>query len=263
MFRLLAIEWLKLRHYRPFWVLVILFMGLLFLTNYFTSHHFFLKTKFDVSLVTKGYSFPDVWDYIGFWVRVLGGLISVFIIISTTNEFQYRTHRQNVIDGWSRSEYFHAKWLLCVVVAVAVTLYGTLLGASFGLVYDPHPVAYNQHLERLLYIFLLVLNYTALAMTLSFFVKRGALSVILFLAFCYALEPITASILNWRTGFRLGDYLPLQASAGLLPFPITDLVRKQMPVPKAATNAALAIISSCWLVFYYLVGWWKLRRSDW
>ena len=36
----------------------------------------------------------------------------------------------------------------------------------------------GAHLDRLLFIFLLILNYTALAMTLSFFVKRGALTLI-------------------------------------------------------------------------------------
>src|SRR4051812_42784679 len=90
MFRLLGIEWLKLRSYRAFWVLLILFLGLLFLANFAASHGFFINTARDFSMFTKSYSFPSVWDNIGFWVRTLGGLIPVLVIISTTNEFQYR-----------------------------------------------------------------------------------------------------------------------------------------------------------------------------
>ena len=128
----LGIEWLKLRSYRAFWVLLILFLGLLFLTNYAASHGFFIKTTHNFSIFTKSYSFPNVWDNIGFWVRTLGGLFPVLVIISTTNEFQYRTHRQNIIDGWSRAEFFHAKWLLCFAVALGVTIYSALLEVGFG-----------------------------------------------------------------------------------------------------------------------------------
>src|SRR3954468_9421542 len=137
MFRLLGIEWLKLRGYRPFWVLLVLFIVLLFLTNYVTSHGFFFKTRSGANAFTPDYVFPKVWDYVGFWVRMLGGLLPVFIIISTTNEFQYRTHRQNVIDGWSRADFFHAKWLSCLIVALAVTLVAAALGAAFGFLSHP------------------------------------------------------------------------------------------------------------------------------
>jgi hypothetical protein len=219
----------------------------------------------------------------GFWVRMLGGLLPVFIIISTTNELQFRTNRQNVIDGWSRTEFYHAKWLSCLVVAVAVTVVAGALGAGFGFLtphhvpapgsIDPitgmllqqtdlHPEA-TGHLDRLFYMFLLVLNYTGLAMTMSFFLKRGVLTIILFVIFCYLLEKMAAGIINWRSGTHFGDYFPLECSAGLLSFPTPDIVKQQMGPATGPTNTALALTSAGWLVFYYLVGWWKLRRSDW
>jgi ABC-2 type transport system permease protein len=284
MFRLLEIEWLKLRGYRPFWVLMALFIVLLFLTNFVTSHGFFFKTHTGESVFTPNYGFPKVWDYVGFWVRLLGGLLPVFIIISTTNEIQYRTNRQNVIDGWSRAEFFHAKWLSCLVLAVAVTLVAAALGAGFGFFAhaqptpppgsvdpftqaliqqtDAHPEA-TGHLDRLFYMFLLVLNYTGLAMTLSFFVKRGVVTIILFVIFCYALEKLTGGIINRVTHTHIGDYFPLECSAGLLGLPKPDVVKQLMGPQAEPTNTALALTSGAWLVFYYAIGWWKLRRSDW
>jgi hypothetical protein len=223
-----------------------------------------------------------VWDYVGFWVRMLGGLLPVFIIISTTNEIQYRTNRQNVIDGWSRAQFFHAKWLSCVVVAVAVTLITAAVGAGFGFFShhavaapgtvdplmqaltqqtDAHPEA-TGHLDRLFFVFLLVLNYTGFAMTLSFFVKRGVVTIILFLCFD-VLEKLIAWIVNWRTHSFAGDYFPLQCSAGLLTFPTPDLVKQAIDANAGPTNTALALTSAAWLVFCYVLGWWKLRRSDW
>ena len=229
------------------------------------------------------YSFPKVWDYVGFWVRVLGGLMPVLIIISTTSEIQYRTNRQNVIDGWSRAEFFHAKWLSCVVVALGITLVAALLGTSFGLlthrpVVDPatvdpmldifthqtdlHPEA-TGHLDRLLYVFVMALNYTGFAMTLSFFIKRGVVTVILFLCYCYPLESICGWIIKLATHSHIGDYFPLQCSAGLLALPTPDIFKKAAGPVTGPTDLILALTSSGWLVFYYLVGWWKLRRSDW
>lgn len=286
MFRLLAIEWLKLRNYRPFWVLMVLFIVLLFLTNFVMSHGFFFKTKSGSNIFSPDYSLPMVWDYVGFWVRVLGGLVPVFIIISTTSEFQYRTNRQNVIDGWSRAEFFHAKWLSCLVVAVAITLIAAGLGAGFAFFHhrppapppsiesldsmagvltqttDPHPEK-TGHLDRLFFIFLLVLNYTGLAMTLSFFLKRGIVTVVLFLAFCYVLEGSIGWIINWRTHSHFGDYFPLQCTADLLALPTPDVVKQTMGPNSGPTDTVLAATAGGWLVFYYLVGWWKLRRSDW
>lgn len=283
MFRLLQIEWLKLRAYRPFWVLMVLFIVLLFLTNFAASHGFFIKTRMGQNAFHPDYNFPLVWDHIGFWVRVLGGLLPVFIIISTTSEFQYRTNRQNVIDGWSRWEFFHAKWLSCLVVAAAVTLAAAALGAGFALVAqhqppapgstdpllgaltqasDAHSGAVN-HLDRLFFIFLLVLNYTGLGMTMSFFLKRGVLTVILFLAFCYVLEKIVGGIISWQTKTHIGEYFPLQSSAGLLSLPGSDAVKQAIEYSAGPTNTVLAITSGVWLLVYYLVGWWKLRRSDW
>jgi hypothetical protein len=283
MFRLLEIEWLKLRGYRPFWVLMVLFIVLLFLTNFVMSQGFFLTTLKNQRLFKPDYSFPRVWDYVGFWVRMLGGLLPVFIIISTTNEIQYRTNRQNVIDGWSRAEFFHAKWLSCVVLAVAVTLVAGALGAGFAMfsqhhvaaagtgdpisgiltqTTDAHPEA-TGHLDRLFYVFLLGLNYTGLAMTLSFFVKRGVVTIILFLCFCYVLEKITGGIVNWRTHSRIGDYFPLECSAGLLALPRPDVVKQAIGEATGPSNTTLALTSAGWLAFYYVVGWWKLRRSDW
>jgi ABC-2 type transport system permease protein len=283
MFRLLEIEWLKLRGYRPFWVLLVLFIVLLFLTNFVMSHGFFLKNRMGQSAFALAYTFPNVWDYVGFWVRMLGGLLPVFIIISTTNEIQYRTNRQNVIDGWSRAEFFHAKWLSCLILALSVTLVAAALGAGFGLFSHPpvpapgtvdpltqvltqqadaHPEA-TGHLDRLFYVFLLVLNYTGFAMTLSFFIKRGVVTIILFLCFSYVLEKMTAGIVNWRTQSSFGDFFPLQCSAGLLTFPTPDVVKQAIGPNTGPTNTALALTSAGWLAFYYVVGWWKLRRSDW
>ncbi len=293
MFRLLEIEWLKLRGYRPFWVLMVLFIVLLFLTNFVTSRGFFLTPHLDSSAppidpraFIPSYAFPKVWDYVGFWVRVLGGLLPVFIIISTTNELQFRTNRQNVIDGWSRAEFYHAKWFSCLVVAVAVTVVAGALGAGFGFLtpqYNPAPGTVDPftgmllqqtdlhpevtgHLDRLFFMFLLVLNYAGFAMTLSFFLKRGVLTIILFVVFSYFLEKMAAGLVNWQTHTYAGDYFPLQSSAELLSFPTPDVIKKAMAHrdgPAGPTSTALALTSAGWLVFYYLVGWWKLRRSDW
>ncbi len=267
MFALLAIEWLKIRRYRTFWFLMALFIGLFFLTNFLVSHRFFIQTDVNLHLFFGNYAFPEVWDNVGFLVRLLGGIIPVAIIISTTNEYQFRTHRQNVIDGWSRSDYLHAKWLLCLGVAAFITLLCGMLGLSFGFAYSRNFMAAGQHVERLGWIFLLVLNYTAFAMTLSFFLKRAAVTIILFVSFSYIIEFVLAKVVTHYAGHALGDYLPLQCSANLLGFPFAEPIKEQLQqqIKAAAGPSAswLALASGGWMAGYYLIGRWKLQRSDW
>ena len=58
-----------------------------------------------------------------------------------TNEFSFRTHRQNIIDGWSRRQFVDVKIAMAVIIALVSTLmviltalvFGFASGTSFGL----------------------------------------------------------------------------------------------------------------------------------
>src|ERR1700694_1611313 len=108
MVHLLKIEWLKIKNYRAFWVFSVFYLVSIFLLNYigWSTHQ---RTTHDVpgSEVVLGqpFSFPNVWATVGWmssWLLYFPGMM---IIMLMTNEFNFKTHRQNIIDGLSRNQF--------------------------------------------------------------------------------------------------------------------------------------------------------------
>src|SRR5690349_11643499 len=105
MLKLLKIEWMKLKYYRTFWVLTILYLasivGINFIVFYIQQRIFEEKQSKGIAEILIGnrpYSFPNVWhmtSYVSSYLLFLPGLLMIIFI---TNEFSYKTHRQNIID---------------------------------------------------------------------------------------------------------------------------------------------------------------------
>ena len=109
MLKLLKTEWLKLKHYNAFIVLSSFFALGVFTTNYivFTVNKNIVNKINTAGLVSSfnPYDFDKTWQttsYATGWLLMLPALL---LIILVTNEFTYRTNRQNIIDGWSRQEF--------------------------------------------------------------------------------------------------------------------------------------------------------------
>src|SRR5690349_23467372 len=118
MLHLLSIEFRKMYSYRTFWIVC----GLYFLTIGFSTATGmeFLKWlsntigKFGQELNINRiplYHFPDVWLNLVWWSGFFKVLLGIMTVISITNEYTYRTIRQNVIDGLSRWEFLLSKIL--------------------------------------------------------------------------------------------------------------------------------------------------------
>src|SRR5689334_11785139 len=122
MIQLLKIEWLKIRRYRAFWVLAGAFIVLFPLTFYFVAHKYMeaINQRNDEanmlnSIMGAPFVFPKVWHSASWFGGLFIIILGMLFILLITNEVQYRTHRQNIIDGWSRTEFIVAKFyvMLC------------------------------------------------------------------------------------------------------------------------------------------------------
>jgi len=262
---LLAIEWLKVKKYTTFWVLAGLFTVLLFAWNYMNSSGLLkLAGPNNIGLLTNAYKFPEIWDNVAHWTKFFSGLVAIVIIILTTNEYQYRTNRQNVIDGWSRSQFYNAKWLLVLVMTVLITFYTFLLVLIFALANGSSMSDMGAHAEKLLYVMVMALDYFSFALTLSFFFKRSGMTIVIFLLYTYIIEIIFQQLLNWKIAWKPGNYLPLQCSAELLPFPLLKTLKSITGLAASGpTDTVLVITTIAWIIIYYFIGRAKLLRSDW
>ena len=268
MIKLLAIEWLKIKRYPTFWILAALFALLLPLWVYGVASGFISpggggKNGPKINFFATGYTFPQVWASIGYWASVFIMFVSMIVIILTTNEYGYRTNRQNVLDGWTKMQFFHSKVLLVVVLSLLTTLYVFALGTVFGRIYTGSFSGMFHELRLLGYFFLLSLDYLGFGLFLAILIRKSGLAIGLFLLYSMFLETILKSIVNHYTDKPYANLLMLQSSDELLPFPLPQMAKAMIGIrPTLSVNTYL-IATIGWCVVYYVACRLLLLRKDW
>ena len=270
--RLLKIEWLKLKNYRPFWILMgmytvfslsICFGGMAFLTwlkNQGADFNGFNPTMLPM------YDFPDIWQNLT-WLTSLFKIILAFIVImSINNEINFRIIRQNVIDGFEKKDWLLSKLLLNGVIAGYAVLLIFIGGLITGMIYG-HPdsrasMFVNTHF--LIAFFFDVFIFLCFAMLLIVATRKGALLIIGLLMYTVAFEPFLAFFLydfpRLPAGFRpIADFLPVQSLRNLVPFPLKryGLMEVSDSIPIKAV-----VIATGWLIFNIGMTNWILKRRD-
>ncbi len=175
---LLRIEWLKIKGYRTFWVLSALFIISIFGINYFVFYIKQLTVKNAPpvdSIVGKPFNFPYVWHTVSYFSSFLLVIPGLMIITSITNEFTYKTSRQNIIDGWSRIDFIKVKMCLVLILAAISTIIVFITSIIFGLISSS---AFTfEKLEYVGFYFIQALSYSMLALLISLFIKRSGLAI--------------------------------------------------------------------------------------
>jgi ABC-2 type transport system permease protein len=266
MLHLLAIDLKKLTNYRTFWVVC----GLYFLTIGFStaSGMEFLKwlastfDKFGSSLNIDRiplYHFPDVWLNLVWWSGLFKVLLGIMVVISITNEYTYRTLRQNIIDGLSRWEFLFSKILTNMVLSLASVVLIFIIALITGFIYTPE-VNWNYvftDLEFYPAYLLELFSFLSYALMLGILVQRSGLTIILLLL-SYMLEAIIrANIDDYLPG--LIPYFPMQSISALVPIPFYRYAFQEI---QDYVDPLSVVIAFCWMILFNYFSYLKLRRSD-
>ena len=183
------------------------------------------------------------------------------VITSITNEYSFKTHRQNIIDGWSRQQFIHVKiaqiviisFLAMLFVFLTSILYGLLAGSTFSF----------DKIQFVGYYFIQSLSYCLFALLIGVLIKRSGLSIGLFFLYCFIIENFLGAILNNMGGVRSisgpGDYLPLNTVDNLIPFPFFRSI-VQLGTPPSAY--VLLALSAVYLFLYYFASVSKFQSQD-
>lgn len=263
---LLRIEWLKIKKYRTFWVLAGLFLVLMPIWNLEVANGFLKfggSGKGGVNILDTAYSFPQVWGNLGFWGSIFIMFLSILVIIVTTNEFTYRTHRQNILDGWTRAQFFDAKVLVVILISLLATLYLFVLGIIFGAVNSGSLSGLFSEFQQVGYFFLTSVDYLGFALFIAIWIKRSGLAIGLFLLYSMIIENIAKSIINHYIDLPVGNLMPLQASDELLPFPLIQMARAMMGGGATISMTTYALVAAGWCCVYYFAGRAMLLKRDW
>lgn len=223
MLHLLKIEWLKLKQYRTFWILAVLYV----ISNYGVSYiGYFLYNSFAHEVGKNGvakaiigpnpFAFPDVWPTITWLCSLLLFVPSLLLIISVTNEFSYKTHRQNIVDGWSRTQFISVKLMLVFIISVLSTILTFITALTFG--WQEGLAMSFDKIEFIGYFFIQALSYGCVALVFSLLLKRSGLAIGVYFLYVFVLENLLSKVMNNNWG-NAGHYLPLESTDSLIPFP--------------------------------------------
>src|SRR5450432_1603332 len=161
MLHLLKIEWLKVKNYKAFWIFTILYffaiLGINY-TGYYVNELSVENLPQAQILLGTPYAFPKVWETVGWfssWLLYFPGILFIMLL---TNEFNFKTHRQNVIDGWSRWEFITVKFVFALLFSVVATFFNVLVALLFGLLTSGSMYTFDG-MENIGYIFIQTVAY--------------------------------------------------------------------------------------------------------
>ena len=211
-------EWLKVRHYRTFWAMLILALIIIPAGNFMVADKFSNDLQQVRKMLGNPFSFPDVWLTMASLNSYISVLFGLLLIILVTNEYTYRTNRQNVIDGWERRQFVFAKLFWLCTLSVLTLIVATLSATLAGMIYGNSPFSLEGY-QYMLYYFLQLSVMLTIALLIGVLTKRAGLGIVLFMAYNMMLDQ-TLSFLLKRNAGRVGGLLPLQSGDELLPFPL-------------------------------------------
>ena len=84
-------------------------------------------------LMPNPFTFPDVWQTVAFISSIFVFLL-VVVIMFITNEYTYKTHRQNIIDGWSREDFLMSKMIDVIIICLLATVLYILTTTVIGVI---------------------------------------------------------------------------------------------------------------------------------
>jgi ABC-type transport system involved in multi-copper enzyme maturation permease subunit len=263
---LLKIDLKKMTSYRTFWVIC----GLYFITLAFVTasgmevlkwlagfiEGFGQKLKIDRIPL---YHFPDVWQNL-VWISGLFKLVlAIMVVISITNEYQYRTIRQNIIDGLSRWEFLFSKILTNILLSLMSVVMIFLIGLLTGMIYSPeiqwHYVFTD--LEFFPAYFLEIFGFLSYALMLGFMIQRSGLTIVV-LMLSHMIEAIAKvnidDYLPW-----IVDFFPMQSSSNLVSLPFARYAFQEIQDYVAWQAVAIVLV---WIFLFNYFSYLKLKKAD-
>lgn len=266
MYSLFRTEWLKLNRYPAFWLLLgicmITYPGInLIVLNIY--HEVTQKESTTGQIVTmllgNPFSFPEVWKTSAYLSSIFVFIPAVLVIMLITNEYNYKTSRQNIIDGWSRSDFMLAKAIDVLLITLIVTIMYAVVAFFMGM----QNTTGEEYaiFDQIYYIALFSLHtfsQLSIAFLVGLLVRKAFLAMAIFLFYALIAEPIAVNLLKYKFKLEIGRFFPLEIADRMLPQPAfmsrLDEAKYQAALDAVSTHVwlTLALVALTWMVNYRL-----------
>ncbi len=240
MIKLLKIEFRKILTYKVFWILIGLYF--IFLSAGILMAEFMINNMVDnmnrhlpipLPHVTI-YFFPWVWQNLAFFATIRYILIfpAIIIIILITNEFTFKTIRQNVINGMSKSEFLISKLLLILLISLIMSVLLAIGTFIIGLSHT-QVTGWGMVFERIPFIlgfFISIFSFQVFAFFFGFMLRNTGLAIALFSLYTFIVEPVVYYFLKSPLVFKNGisPYLPVNSVLRVTEYPAIPVLKTLM-----------------------------------
>ncbi len=266
MFRLIKIDFRKYFYNRSFWILTALYLLLIVLV-FAGSEGFINKIMTNAGknspIAIPGfslYSFPFVWHNLAF----LAGFFKIFpaliVVIFVTNEFSYKTIRQNVMSGLSRNEFLFSKVIFVFLFSLISTLVLFFSALFLGLTHTDM-VSVGLVFDKMFFVaayFLELFTFSMLALMIAFLVKKQGLAIGVLALYFYVIEPLVA----YKLPDYVSQYLPVKVMGHLIDIPNSSLMKLFGVNFREYVSLQDVVLCMAYSVLFFVVIYWFLKRSD-
>ncbi|KIO74900.1 hypothetical protein TH53_23755 [Pedobacter lusitanus] len=255
MIQLLKVELKKITNYRTFWVFITLYavtLGILALN----LRNVFVKdgVNLDNMPILK---FPDVWHTATYIAGFFNIILAIFVIISITNEYEFRTIRQNIIDGWSRRDFLIAKLWPIFLLSIGAAMYVFLITYGIGLSNsEDTSFAVSMHNSEFIFAFMFQsFIYLCFAFLLGLLFKKPGIAIGVLLLYSAVIEPL----LGFNLPGYIGNYLPVSSIRNIIELPF---LKYGVSNAQKFISAQSLIVPGCYGIIFILIASLVLKKKD-
>ncbi|MCB2376832.1 ABC transporter permease [Hymenobacter sp. BT635] len=201
------------------------------------------------------YSFPELWSRLAYMASYFNLLLGIVLIILITDEFQFRTFRQQVIDGRSVAGLVQGKLAVSGLLAGFGVVGVLAVGLFFGLTRSPETIGRApETIGAVLLYGIQALGYLSVAGLVGFLLRKGGPAFLGFFLYAWVVEPL----LRLTTPDEIDRYFPVKIFDSLTPTPGQELLStltgpSTALLPTQAAPLAVFYIGLCWLLSYLLL----------
>jgi ABC-2 type transport system permease protein len=280
MFKLLTIEFHKLKYNRASKVLSLIYFGLLTCISLIAAVNFDVgPIKFHLAEIGI-FNFPYIWHFNTYISSILKFFLLLVIVSMMANEYSYKTLKQNLIDGLSKKEFILSKFYTVVLFAFVSTIFVFVVSLILGLTYSDYNefAIITSDLQYLFAFFIKLVGFFSMGLFFGVLVKRSAFAVAAMVVW-YFIESIFKGYLFWS--FKnvenssekvdtVMQFLPFEAMANLIKEPFTRLgavksianqIGETFTKSYAVDYSTILIVSTWTFVFTYL-SFLLLKKRD-
>ncbi len=224
-------EWLKLKHYKAFWVLLsvtaISYPGINGIAYYAFMDSIDAKSQSGQlvkMLLGNPFAFPQSFHTTAYLSSFFTFIPAIVVIMLITNEYLFKTHRQNIIDGWKKNNFIWGKFISVFLVTLIVTLFYLAVASIIGTLATKEMAGINIF-EKANYIGLFSLQVfcqLSIAFLLGLLIRKAFIAYGIYIFYSFILENILSGLFRLKSkkwGIDFGHYLPFEISDRLIPLP--------------------------------------------